>query len=91
LWEWFVTTITDVDPTELIAVKNRSHKIPKLTSGFKKASFSIKLVALKYNFWRIAAGLSVLRPVPSKSRCKRDIAGSQEGEGGTPKNSHLEP
>jgi hypothetical protein len=24
-WEWFLTTITDVDPTEFIAVENRSH------------------------------------------------------------------
>jgi hypothetical protein len=35
-WEWFLTTITDVGSTELIAVENRSHKIFKLVSGSKK-------------------------------------------------------
>jgi hypothetical protein len=29
-WEWFLTTITGVDPTELIAVENRSHNILEL-------------------------------------------------------------
>jgi len=42
-WEWFLTTIIDVDPTEFIAVGNRSHKIFKLFPGTKKSSSSIRL------------------------------------------------
>jgi hypothetical protein len=37
-----VTTITDVDPIELIAVKNRSHKIIKLLSGSPEVSLLIR-------------------------------------------------
>jgi hypothetical protein len=32
-WEWFLTTIADVDSTEFIAVGNRSHNRLKLFSG----------------------------------------------------------
>jgi hypothetical protein len=66
-WEWFLTTITDAGPTELIAVKNRSHKILKLLSDSKKVSFSIKLVALPYKLRRPAAVLTTNKRPQTKS------------------------
>jgi hypothetical protein len=47
-----------VSPTELIAVKNRSHNFFKLFSGSKKVSSSIKLTALTYKLRRLAAALT---------------------------------
>jgi hypothetical protein len=44
-WEWFPAKILDVRPTELIAVKNRSHNDIKLFSGCRKVSFLIRLAA----------------------------------------------
>jgi len=35
-WEWFLTTILDVGPTEFIAVANRSHNFFKRCSDTKK-------------------------------------------------------
>jgi hypothetical protein len=43
-WEWFLTTIIDVSPTEFITVGNRSHNILKLILGSQEVSSSIKLV-----------------------------------------------
>jgi hypothetical protein len=35
-WEWLLTTITDLSPTELIAVENRSRNTFKLISASSK-------------------------------------------------------
>jgi hypothetical protein len=42
-WEWFLTTILTVGPTEFLAVENRSHNFIELFSGYKDAGSSIKL------------------------------------------------
>jgi len=42
-WEWFLTTITNVEPTEFIAVGNRSHNQPNPIPGTQIVSFSINL------------------------------------------------
>jgi hypothetical protein len=41
-WEWLLATITDIDPAEGIAVKNRSHNIDKPLLGSRKVIPSIK-------------------------------------------------